>query len=95
MLTEVHKQDPHKLESMDYFSSALWQLKKSDYLDVLGLDLKGTCDRRPETWCVLGNAKSAANNQRGALQCFQKAVKVHTYAHVVFVVSSLHVYVRM
>jgi anaphase-promoting complex subunit 3 len=93
VLTEVHKQDPHKLESMDYFSSALWQLKKSDYLDVLGLDLKGTCDRRPETWCVLGNAKSAANNQRGALQCFQKAVKIdpyYSYGHVLSGLEQSH-----
>ena len=81
VLREVHQRDPHKLEGMDYYSSALWQLKKVEDLEVLGLDLEKTCDQRPETWCVLGNTKSAANNQRGALQCFLKAVKVHSLSH--------------
>ncbi len=73
----VHRNDPHRQEDMDYYSSALWQLNKVAPLEVLAEDLKQSDASRPEAWCALGNVKSKYQDSTAAIKCFQKATEVH------------------
>ena len=52
------EQEPYRLEGLEYYSTALWHLKKQVdlcYISNYALERNLLC---PETWCALGNCYS-------------------------------------
>lgn len=73
---QVHSQDPHRLECMDIYSTALWHLQKEVALSALAHDLINTNKTHPITWCVSGNCFSLHKEHDTAIKFFQRAVQV-------------------
>ena len=66
----MRKIEPYRLEGLEYYSTALWHLKKQHDL----VFLSNTCLKMslfaPETWCVVGNCYSLQREHETALKFF-------------------------
>ncbi|XP_019763523.1 cell division cycle protein 27 homolog isoform X1 [Dendroctonus ponderosae] len=80
----VHSQDPHRLECMDIYSTALWHLQKEVALSALAHDLINTNRNHPITWCVSGNCFSLHKEHDTAIKFFQRAVQVDPKFHYAY-----------
>lgn len=74
--SEVHKRDPHRLQCMEMYSTALWHLQKEVALSALAQDLIKLDKNSPITWCVAGNCFSLHKEHDTAIKFFQRAVQV-------------------
>mmetsp|Transcript_5885 Transcript_5885/g.9534 ORF Transcript_5885/g.9534 Transcript_5885/m.9534 type:complete len:151 (+) Transcript_5885:1847-2299(+) len=73
------KQEPYRLEGLEYYSTTLWHLKKQMELCHLSnhaLERNKNC---PETWCILGNNYSLQMEHEMALKFFQRAIQQDAY----------------
>lgn len=80
----ARKLEPYRLNGMEYYSSALWQLQKEVELSVLAKELIEFDQEAPETWCVAGNCYSLQKEHESAIKYLEKAIKVDpnfAYAH--------------
>jgi len=81
---EAHAMAPHRLESLDIYSTVLWHLKEEVKLAHLAQEVQAVDRLAPQTWCVLGNCFSLQNEHETALKFFQRAIQLDpkcTYAH--------------
>lgn len=74
--SEVHKREPHRLEFMEMYSTALWHLQKEVTLSALAQDLIKLDRNSPITWCVAGNCFSLHKEHDTAIKFFQRAAQV-------------------
>ncbi|XP_076272001.1 cell division cycle protein 27 isoform X2 [Rhynchophorus ferrugineus] len=72
----AHEQDPHQLNYMDVYSTALWHLQKEVALSALAQDLVNIDRNHPVTWCVNGNCFSLHKEHDTAIKFFQRGVQV-------------------
>ncbi|CAG9856673.1 unnamed protein product [Phyllotreta striolata] len=72
----VHDREPHRLDSMDVYSTALWHLQKEVALSALAQDLIDSNRNSPVTWCVAGNCFSLHKEHDTAIKFFQRAIQV-------------------
>lgn len=75
----ARKLEPYRLEGMEYYSSALWQLHKEVELSILAKELTEFDQNAPETWCVAGNCYSLQKEHESAIKYLEKAIKVDPY----------------
>ena len=73
---EVREKDPYRLEMMEYYSTALWQLGSEVSLSSLAQDLQKIDKQSPVTWCATGNCFSHQKEHENAIKFFQRAVQV-------------------
>jgi len=73
----VREQEPHRLDMLDYYSSALWQLQDEVGLSALAQELQRTDKLSPVTWCAAGNCFSQQKEHENAIKFFQRAVQVN------------------
>ena len=72
----LKKMQPGRYKDMEYYSTALWHLKKEQDLDMLAYDLTNKSNnlrRHWQSWCVLGNAFSLKKDTANAIKCFERA----------------------
>lgn len=84
IFNEVHKKEPHRLQYMEIYSTALWHLQKEVALSALAQDLIKLNKNSPVTWCVAGNCFSLHKEHDTAIKFFQRAVQIDsnfTYAY--------------
>lgn len=72
----VHSREPHRLNFMDVYSTALWHLQKEVMLSALAKDLLDTDRNHPVSWCVNGNCFSLHKEHDAAIKFFQRAVQM-------------------
>ncbi|CAD7936431.1 unnamed protein product [Amoebophrya sp. A25] len=73
----VRSLDPRRVDGLERYSTCLWHLRK----ELEGGHLAHEClawgvRRRPEVWCVVGNACSQQKETDLALKFFQRAIQV-------------------
>lgn len=73
---DVHRQEPHRLQLMEIYSTALWHLQREVELSALAHDLMAQDKASPVTWCVTGNCFSLHKEHDVAIKFFQRAVQV-------------------
>ncbi|KAF5299877.1 hypothetical protein FQA39_LY11414 [Lamprigera yunnana] len=81
---EIRSREPHKIDYMDIYSSALWHLQKEVALSALAQDLIQLNKNSSITWCVNGNCFSLHKEHDTAIKFLQRAVQVDpncTYAY--------------
>lgn len=73
---EVRRLEPHRLQGMEYYSTALWHLQKEVALSTLAQELTDFDIKSPQTWCAAGNCFSLQKEHETAIKYLQRAVQV-------------------
>ncbi|GIY69720.1 cell division cycle protein 27 homolog [Caerostris darwini] len=73
---EVRRIEPHRLQGMEYYSTALWHLQKEVALSTLAQELIDFDTKSPQTWCAAGNCFSLQKEHETAIKYLQRAVQV-------------------
>ncbi|XP_035234217.1 cell division cycle protein 27 homolog [Stegodyphus dumicola] len=84
LFEEVRRLEPHRLQGMEYYSTALWHLQKEVALSTLAQELTDFDIKSPQTWCAAGNCFSLQKEHETAIKYLQRAVQVDenfSYAH--------------
>ena len=66
--------EPHHTESMSYYSSCLWQLKKDVDLAYLAHKALKYSKLESDSWVVMGNCYSRQKEHENAIKCFKRAI---------------------
>lgn len=80
----VWKIEPRRVEGLEYYSSALWQLRKEVELGHLAQQSLQYDRLAPQVWCVVGNCFSLQKEHDTAIKFFKRAIQVDpsfTYAY--------------
>lgn len=81
---QVWRMEPQRIEGLEYYSSALWHLRKDIELGHLAQRCLQWDRLRPQVWCVVGNCFSLQNEHDLAIKFFKRAIQVDpsfTYAY--------------
>lgn len=70
------KLEPRRIEGLEYYSSALWQLKKDVELGRLAQECLRWDRLKPQVWCVVGNCFSLQKDHDVAIKFFKRAIQV-------------------
>jgi len=76
--------EPHHIETMAFYSSCLWQLKKNMELACLAHNALEQSRLESDSWVVVGNCYSLENEHENALKFFHRAIQLkpdNSYAH--------------
>lgn len=74
--SEAHRREPHRLQGMEYFSTALWHLQKEVELSILAQELIEYDKLSAQTWCVAGNCFSLQKEHETSIKFLQRAIQV-------------------
>ena len=73
---ESRRVEPHRLEGVEHYSTALWHLQKEVQLSLLSQELIAFDRTAPQTWCVAGNCFSLQKEHETAIKFLQRAIQV-------------------
>ncbi|KAI1722318.1 anaphase-promoting complex, cyclosome, subunit 3 domain-containing protein [Ditylenchus destructor] len=73
---ECRQRYPHRVEGMEIFSTAMWQLQNQHKLSALCAELTNTARNEPETWCVAANCFSLEKQHETAVECLERAIRL-------------------
>jgi len=73
---EAHVNEPHRLQGMEIYSTALWHLQREVKLSMLAQELTEFDKNAPQTWCVAGNCFSLQKEHETAIKFLQRAIQV-------------------
>ena len=76
LFARLRKLAPSQCEGMEYYSTVLWQQKKSVELAFLAHELSDLDRSSPQVWCVIGNSFSLEQDRDQALKCFHRATQL-------------------
>jgi len=75
---ELRRLYPSRIEGMETYSTALWQLQDQHQLSSLAADLINAHRDSPITWCVVGNSLSLQKHHEAAIEAFERAIQLDT-----------------
>ena len=81
---KAFREEPHRVEDSDYYSTALWYEKKSTDLCFLLHSFLKRAYYSPQTWVIAGNFYSLQKERETAIKCFSRAIQLnplHSYAY--------------
>jgi len=74
--------DPFRMEDMDIYSSALFQLNRRSELAALARDLLGKNRHSPQAWVAVGNIFGLEKAHASAVKCFKRSIEIDpTYGY--------------
>lgn len=73
---------PYNLDTIDYYSSCLWHLKKHKQLAYLSRICKDINSHSPLTWICIGNLMSLEKNKNFAIESLKRAVELNIPAGI-------------
>ncbi|KAF8766503.1 cell division cycle protein 27 homolog isoform X2 [Argiope bruennichi] len=76
LFEQARQLEPHRLQGMEYYSTALWHLQKEVALSTLAQELTEFDITSPQTWCAAGNCFSLQKEHETAIKYLQRAVQV-------------------
>ncbi|XP_076039509.1 cell division cycle protein 27 [Oratosquilla oratoria] len=76
LFSEVREKEPHRLELMEYYSTALWHLQKEVQLSALAQELVAEDRNSPQAWFTTGNCFSLQKEHEAAIKFFSRAIQV-------------------
>lgn len=68
----MFRAEPHRMEGLDLYSTALWHMKKEVELSYLAQQVTDFDRLSREAWCVAGNCFSLQKEHDTALTFFQR-----------------------
>jgi len=85
---QMRKRAKYRTETLDYYSTTLWHLKKEVKLSVLGQTSHDIDKMCPETWIIIGNCFSLQKEHDQALRFFRRAIQVDPQCAYAFTLSA-------
>ncbi|KAI2797719.1 anaphase-promoting complex subunit cdc27 [Blomia tropicalis] len=73
---ECRKLEPHRLQGMEIYSTALWHQQREVELSCLARTLMDFDKTAPETWCVAGNCFSLQKEHEVSIKFLKRAIQV-------------------
>jgi len=73
---QVRRLEPRRVEGLEYYSTALWHLRKDVELGHLAHECLQWDRRKPQVWCAVGNCFSLQREHDVALKFFKRALQV-------------------
>lgn len=73
---EIRRLYPKRVEGMEIYSTALWQLQDSHKLSTLSADIMSIARDQPQTWCIVGNCFSLEKQREMAIECLERAIRL-------------------
>lgn len=73
---ECREVEPHRVQGLEYLTTALWHLQQEVKLSMLSQELIEYDKNSPQTWCVAGNCFSLQKEHETAIKFFQRAIQV-------------------
>mmetsp|Transcript_90650 Transcript_90650/g.166077 ORF Transcript_90650/g.166077 Transcript_90650/m.166077 type:complete len:690 (-) Transcript_90650:30-2099(-) len=73
---QVWRMEPRRVEGLEYYSLALWHLRKDIELGHLAQRCLQWDRLKPQVWCVVGNSFSLQNEHDMAIKFFRRAIQV-------------------
>ncbi|KAI6204151.1 hypothetical protein M3Y94_00639100 [Aphelenchoides besseyi] len=73
---ELRRIHPTRIEGMETYSTALWQLQDHHQLSALAAELMTSHRESPITWCVVGNSLSLQKHHEAAIEAFERAIQL-------------------
>lgn len=73
---EARIKAPHRLQGVEFYSTALWHLQQEVKLSMLSQELIEFDKNAPQTWCVAGNCFSLQKEHETAIRFLQRAIQV-------------------
>ena len=67
---------PARLEDMEFYSTALWHLRRDVDLSHLAHEISDIDRLSPQAWCAIGNSFSLQREHDQALKCFKRATQL-------------------
>lgn len=77
LFREIREADPHRVDSMDIYSNALYVRKMKKELAQLAYDMERVDPFTPETNCCIANSYSARDQHTKAIVYFTRALKLN------------------
>lgn len=74
---ELRALEPHRLQGLEFYSTALWHLQKEVSLSALAQDMMDLDKNAPETCCAAGNCFSLQREHETAVKFLQRAIQVN------------------
>lgn len=77
-------QELGRCDGIEFYSTALWHLKKDVELGCLARRALSFDRQKPQVWCVVGNCFSSQREHGPAIRCFRRAIQTDpsfTYAY--------------
>ncbi|KAI6174922.1 TPR-REGION domain-containing protein [Aphelenchoides bicaudatus] len=74
---ELRRLYPTRIEGMENYSTALWQLQDNHRLSALATELVNSHRESPITWCVVGNLLSLQKQHESAIESFERAIQMN------------------
>lgn len=75
----AYREDPHRVEDTDVYSSALWYEKRATDLCYLLHNLMKRAYNSTQTWVVAGNFYSLQKERETAIKCFTRAIQLNPF----------------
>lgn len=72
---QLRASEPHRLQGLEYYSTALWHLQREVALSALAQDMMELDKTAPETCCAAGNCFSLQREHETAVRFLQRAVQ--------------------
>lgn len=69
--------EPHRLQGLEYYSTALWHLQREVSLSALAQDMMELDKTAPESCCAAGNCFSLQREHETAVRFLQRAVQAN------------------
>jgi len=73
---EIHRLYPQRVDSMEIYSTALWQLQDSHKLSALCAEMTTQAREAPQSWCIAGNCFSLEKQHEAAVECLERAIRL-------------------
>jgi tetratricopeptide (TPR) repeat protein len=75
----AYREDPHRVEDTEIYSSALWYEKRATDLCYLLHNLMKNAYHSSQTWIVAGNFYSLQKERETAIKCFTRAIQLNPF----------------
>lgn len=84
--------EPYRVQGMEYYSTALWHLKKQKELSALAQGVYEVDKYSPEAYCVLGNLFSLLKETELSLKYFHRAIAINSFVYAFTLAGHEYIY---
>lgn len=74
---EIRRLYPRRVQGMEIYSTALWQMHDSTKLSALTSEMTEVAYDQPETWCIAGNCFSLEKQHERAIECLERSIRLN------------------
>lgn len=74
---EIRRLYPRRVQGMEIYSTALWQLHDPKKLSALAAEMTEMAREQSQTWCIAGNCFSLEKQHEIAIECLERSIRLN------------------